>query len=151
MILPASILTNIKAIAIYGVIIGAGFLYMYIQNIQKDLEIKETEIQKYEIAVQEQSKLIAQRASEIQEIKDANLSLMEVVSTHEKTIRSLQEKFNVQANGQSRDLGSITRVKPKLIENIVNKATSNVNRCFEVATGSEPKENETNIECKELF
>ena len=124
---------------------------MYIQNIQKDLEIKETEIQKYEIAVQEQSKLIAQRASEIQEIKDANLSLMEVVSTHEKTIRSLQEKFNVQANGQSRDLGSITRVKPKLIENIVNKATSNVNRCFEVATGSEPKENETNSECNELF
>lgn len=151
MVLPASLLANIKAIAIYGAIIGAGFLWVYIQNIQKDLEIKETEIQKYEIVVQEQSKLIAQRASEIQEIKDANLSLMEVVSTHEKTIRSLQEKFNVQANGQSRDLGSITRVKPKLIENIVNRATSNVNRCFEIATGSEPKENETNNECKELF
>jgi len=151
MISPASIVTSVKGIIIYSCIIGAGFLYMYIQNIQKDLEIKEQEIQRYEIAVQEQSKLIVQRSSEIEQIKNANLSLMEVVSIHEKTIRSLQEKFNVQANGQSRDLGAITRVKPKLIENIVNRATSNVNRCFEIATGSQPKQNETNNECKELF
>lgn len=45
------------------------------------------------------------------------------------------------------DLETLAAAKPKLVESIINKATIDAFRCFEVMTGSPKKPNETNKEC----
>ena len=65
-------------------------------------------------------------------------------------VKGLNDKLNVKASGQSRDLGELTRAKPQIVQGIINRATDDVNRCFEILTGSSVKEGEVNNECKDL-
>ena len=49
----------------------------------------------------------------------------------------LQEKFNKRSiNFGTRDIGKLAEVKPTLIERVINNATKNALRCFEIASGS---------------
>ena len=58
----------------------------------------------------------------------------------------------------SHELGYLAANKPVLVENIINNATANINRCFEIASGSPltafemaaTKPSQINTECPEL-
>ena len=69
--------------------------------------------------------------------------------THE--VKGLNDKLNVKANGQARDLGELAHAKPQIVQGIINRATDDVNRCFEILTGAPVKEGEVNNECKDLI
>ena len=61
-------------------------------------------------------------------------------------------------NFGTRDIGKLAENKPKLIERVINKATKNVLRCFELAAGAQRthdeiearKKSQTNPECPAL-
>lgn len=130
-------------------IIGSGIYYVL--DLRANIAIAEENARQYEESISNQQELISQQHRDIEQIKMVNSQLSQSVQNKQREIDYLNEKFNVSANGQSRDLGAITRAKPGLVEKIVNRATNNVNRCFELATGAELKEGETNDECKELI
>ena len=69
------------------------------------------------------------------------------------TNRELVERFN------ERDLGEITDARPELVERVINRASDNAMRCFELLTGSPLTEreifaesgNDFNSECPWLW
>lgn len=134
-----------------------GFVW-YINNLKSTLA--ETE-QNLVLSQQNEAKLTAALETERETLKKKELEYSTIVKltgglrnitiNQAKEIKALNDKLNVKANGQSRDLGNIARVKPKIIQGIVNKATDNVNRCFEILTGSPIKEGEVNNGCKDLI
>lgn len=146
-----SFFSAVKWIAILvAVILFAGGSY-YVMNLKANLAIAEENTKKLETAVKDQQQVIANKTIEIEQIQIINSDLSEKLIAAQEEVKKLNEKFTVSANGQSRDFGAITRVKPVLINKIINKATVKVNRCFELASGSEPKEGETNNECQDLI
>ena len=102
-------------------------------------------------AISEQKLTISQLQEDVKDIKLINNDLISVIEEQQHEIDNLDEKFNTRANGTSRDFGDISRAKPGLINKIINRATNNVNRCTELATGAELKLNEKNKECPELI
>lgn len=107
----------------------------------------------------------------IQTLSENNAKLETAVAINEQTIGSLQENY-AQSQEQLRavhaefrqirrqnsvlaeklerhDLGVLGNARPGLVENVVNRATDKVNRCFEILSGAEFTEEEINAETAE--
>ena len=139
-----SIFSAIKYVSILIiVVVFAGGLY-YVSDLKASFKISEENSKKLETVVNDQKNLINIKSLEIEKIQFINSELSESNDKLKEEINKLNERFNVSANGQSRDFGAITRAKPALINKIINRATEKVNRCFEIATGSPLKEGEKN-------
>lgn len=109
----------------------------------------------------------------IQTLSENNAKLETAVAINEQTIVSLQETYqksqeqlrkvhnefrqirrqnSILAEKLERhDLGVLGNAKPGLVENVVNKATNKVNRCFEIISGAELTEEERNAESGKAF
>jgi hypothetical protein len=133
--------------------------YSYVGNLQSEV-IRLT----FDISTLESN--ILQLTQGIAEQQDTIASLIQDIELQANIIRDTNTQFQI-ARGQvdalrdrlsDHELGSLAYQKPKLVENIVNNATKNVGRCFEIATGSPLTEAEksatltsqTNNECPEL-
>ncbi|SRR6056297_446272 len=139
----------LKGLAIVAVIAAiGGAIYFHFQSIQaKDDRIAE---------------LVSEKAT-----LEANVAqLEEGITKQQETIASLQEDFRLQAeilnstNEQfqdardnvtrlrdrlgSHELGFLAYNRPGLVENIINDATDEVGRCFEIAAGAPLTEEELN-------
>ena len=95
-----------------------------------------------------------------------NAQLQRGIFEQQRAIASLQESYELQASilrntyrdfQDARDqvtdletklskheLGYLASQKPKLVENIIDRASDNINRCFEIASGSPLTEAEKN-------
>lgn len=122
----------------------------WVSNLKADLAISEQNNKVLAQSVEDQKAVILQKETDIQQIQSINETLIDQKESLQKEVENLNEKFNVSANGQSRDFGAISRAKPALINKIIDKASDKVNRCFELATGAKLSEGEKNDECKEL-
>jgi hypothetical protein len=146
-----SYIATIKLALVIVALLAAGGGYWYVTNLQANLVTSEANNVILKTANATQKVTIMKMVTDITDVKIINAELSQVVETQDKEIKELHDKFNVRANGTSRDFGAITRVKPGLIKKIVNRATKNVNRCFELATGAPILPGEKNNECKELI
>jgi len=141
----------IKLVVILAIImILAGGIY-YVTDLKAALATSEANSAKLQDAVQEQQAVIQQQKEEFEKIQIINKDLAAQNVKLQKDVSDLNTKFDQSANGESRDFGEIARAKPLAVEKAINKATDAVNRCFEIATGAELKEGETNSECQELI
>lgn len=140
-----------KIAAIVFIISTIGSGIWYIVDLNNDLSQALNEKEKLETVVENQKDLIESKEKDIRQIKSINSGLRKIVSKQKSEMRELNEKFNESSSGDERDLGEITLAKPGLVENIVNGATTDVNRCFELATGSPITEDDyDNSSCKDL-
>jgi len=119
--------------------------------------------------------------SKMMTLQANNAKLELAVKTNEETIKTLQQDYQQAAQqmtqvntalndsrSQNRELqlrlskhelGALAAAKPGLVQNIVNNATNNAGRCFELLSGAPltPKEREAknakefNSECPWLF
>lgn len=77
----------------------------------------------------------------------------------QKEIRQLNQKFqNIrQQNTELRerlsdhDIGVLAKAKPGLVERVINNASDNAGRCFEILSGAELTEEEKNAENARQF
>jgi len=127
-----------------------GGLVFYSNSLKADLAISVANEIKLESSVEKQKNTIARMESDFKKIQTINEKLNETTKAQIEQINTLNKKFNIKANGKSRDFGAISRARPTTITKIINKATRNVNRCFEIATGAVINEGEKNNECKNL-
>lgn len=142
--------TNLKWISVLLIV---GLIYSgisYVINISNDLEIAKQNNIELKKAIQEQQVLLDKREAQINDIKKSNNRLSSTVENQRKQIRKLNDTFNIKANGQSRDFGKISRAKPKIIARIINSATKDVNKCFEIITKKNVTKEELINECKEI-
>jgi len=153
----------LKGLAVAAVLIAVGGTiyagYKYVDNLQA-----------------ENSRLVSQNATLVAN----NAQLEQAIKDQQETIASLKADFDLQrvtlentfrrfqdARDQvealrnrlgEHELGYLASEKPKLVENIINNATSAVGRCFEIASGAPLTDAERNAtlpsqinrECPEL-
>ena len=138
----------LKFAAIGAVVLFVVGLYWYISDLQNTVKILEENNLKLEFAVTEQQKLIAQQKQDTQNITTLMKNQQRLTAELNKSLVNLNEKFHkVNANGVQRDIGTLGHEKPKLVQNIINKNTTNTFRCFELITGGIIGENEKNEDC----
>lgn len=138
----------LSILIVVGILAGGLF---YVSNMKAALAQSEENSRKLQESVQQQQAVLEQKTKEIALIQNLNSKLNEQNQKLQADIDNLNERFNVSANGTSRDFGDITRAKPGLINKIIDRATDNVNRCFEIASGAPIEEGEKNNECQELI
>jgi len=124
-------------IALVGSIAGAG---VYVMKLRSDNAILKANQIKLESAVADQQAVIEQQKISYEKIIEANTKLQETISIQKKELADLGQRFNKG----DRDIGQLAVDKTKAIEKIINNASENAQRCFEILTGSPLTEKEKN-------
>ena len=117
---------------------------------QQDLIVSQHNEVTLKEAIETQGEML--KTKELDHVTVIKLSsdLGSIAKAQAQEVKELNDKLNVKSNGQSRDLGELARAKPQIVQGIINRATDDVNRCFEILTGAPVKEGEVNNECKDL-
>lgn len=109
----------------------------------------------------------------IQTLSENNAKLETAIQISEETIGALEDDFakvnetlsvlyedfdRIRAQNdilatklRDHDIGYLGSAKPGLVERIINRATDNVNRCFELLSGAELTEDERNAKTANAF
>ena len=148
----------VKVLAYLGiVIIIAGGLW-YVMNLKAELATSEANNKILENSISEQSQVIEQMKVDIAQIQRINEEVNAELGRQREEVKNLVNRFNVNARGESRDIGKIAVKKPRAMQRLINRGTKNALRCLEIATGAErtekeinaKKESEINRECPTL-
>ena len=138
-------LSQIKLVFFFIMILGAGGGLWYVQHLKSENEILTLNNAKLESAVAEQQALIEQQLRDIETQQSINKQLTENNVKLTADLELANEKFNkVNASGERRDIGNLAVSKPKSIEKIERKREQQRARCFEIAQGSPLTEEELN-------
>ena len=117
---------------------GGGFgAWTYMEKLQADNRVlqvnqeilKENEL-KLNDAIAEQQAVIAAKAKQAEAIQTANAAL------RTETSRLNSEKDNLAKKLGKHELDILAQNKPGLVSRVINRASDNALRCFEVLTGS---------------
>ena len=127
----------VMVIALIGSLAGAG---LYVNKLRSDNAILKSNQLKLESAVQDQKAVIQEQKISYEKILEANKKLNITISTQKRELDDLNKRFNKN----NRDIGKLAVDKTKVIEKIINNATDNAQRCFEILTGSPLTEKEKN-------
>jgi len=148
----------IQVVIILVVLLGAGGFgsWTYMQKLQADNEVYRINEQVYaenetklNDAISDQNEVIAAKAAQAAAIQEANNIL------RAETDRLDKEKANLAKKLGRHELDILAANKPGLVGRVINKASDNALRCFEIITGAPltPKEEEAskpsqyNAEC----
>lgn len=109
-----------------------------VQQLQSAVQTQNETFEELQRDYERQAEILSQTNQDFQEARDQVTDLREKLSEH--------------------DLGYLAYSKPGLVENIINDATDEINRCFEIASGSPLTQEEINAtlpseinsECPEL-
>lgn len=142
--------TIVKYVVIGLLAVAALIGANHLMNLKADLAVAQQNTERLKESAILQGQVIAKQEREIMQKESLTEDLQKRNAELDKQVKELDRKFNVKANGNSRDFGSIAAAKPEMVNKLVDKASANVNRCFEIATGAKLKEGESNAECKDL-
>ena len=139
---------TIKAVTSLVIVLVIGFGLWYVTNLKANLAISQANEQKLKDAAEVQSQYIETLKQDFEQIQSINQDIVENKAKLDKQIKELKTKFNQSKNGNPRDFGVLAIAKPRPIERIINRASNNVNRCFEIVSGSPLTEKEINAKLK---
>lgn len=144
----------IKVVIVLIMLMGSGGYgaYAWITKLQSDNKVLQVNQAKLEGAVAEQEAAIKQQAANAAQIQAANSELREQQTALQKDKKNLAKKLG------RHELDILAENKPGLVVRIINRASKNELRCFEIQTGSPlthdelaaRKKSESNGECPEL-
>ncbi len=128
----------IKVVLILILLMGSGGYgaYAWITKLQNDNKILQVNQSKLEGAVSEQKAAIDQHVADAASIQAANADLREEQAALEKDKKNLAKKLG------RHELDILAENKPGLVVKIINKASQNELRCFELQTGAPHTEEE---------
>tara|TARA_R110000824_G_scaffold379478_1_gene571482 strand:- start:963 stop:1424 length:462 start_codon:yes stop_codon:yes gene_type:complete len=122
-----------------------GIGYWYYTDTQKRMVILVANEAKATLAVQESEK--AKKVMEenfkrvTQELKEVNDKFATIRASNNVLSQKLQRH----------DLGVLANKKPGLVQKLINRATVNANRCFEIESGAKLTEKEKNAKTGKAF
>ena len=144
----------IKVVLILILLMGSGGYgaYAWITKLQNDNKILQVNQSKLEGAVSEQQAAIEQHVADAAKIQAANADLREEQAALQKDKKNLAKKLG------RHELDVLAENKPGLVVRIINRASKNEMRCFEIQTGSPltpdelaaTKKSEINGECPDI-
>lgn len=126
------IFSAIKYLIILIIIAAVGGGLYYIVNLKAALAVSELNNTQLEKAIVEQQEVIERTKKDVEQIQNINKSLQETVVKQQEDVNNLSNKFNKG----DRDFGVFAATKPAVTEKLINRGTSNVIRCLELASGA---------------
>lgn len=108
-------------------IVGAA--YNYHNKTQKEIIALSTENSNLTTALSENEKTITVLQQDIEEIRTERTLLDKNFKIAQDQVNRLQDKLS------KHELDMLAATKPKLVENTINKATNDINRCIEILSG----------------
>jgi hypothetical protein len=122
-----------------------GIGYWYYTDTQSRMVILVANEAKATLAVQESEKAKKVMEENFQRVTQELKQVNDKFATIRASNNVLSEKL------QRHDLGVLANKKPGLVQKIINRATSNVNRCFELESGAKLTEKESNAKTGKAF
>lgn len=140
---------KIYALIAVGVATMVAGFYWYYQDSQKRIMTLMANQAKLETAVKIQEQTIKQQQEDMKKQAASLQMVNEQFAKAQRDNQALADRLS------KRDIGNLADKKANLIENVVNNATKNANRCFEILSGSPltdaeraaTKKSEINNEC----
>lgn len=129
-------------LVIIGVVTFFWFDYKRLQT--KSVELQAT-VETFEQRITEQAQLIDQIKINVEEQKKIRDNLKKDINKAQKEVERINNVV------KDHDFARIASKKRSLLEKRINNGTDDVTRCFELVTGSTPKQNETNKNCPSLI
>jgi hypothetical protein len=129
----------IQIIIILVILLGAGGFggWTYMEKLRADnhvLQINQEVLKENELklndAIAEQQAVIVEKQRQAEQIQTANAAL------RTETSRLNSEKKNLAKKLGRHELDILAQNKPGLVARVINRASDNALRCFEVLTGS---------------
>lgn len=127
---------------IIGAVTFFWFDYKRLQT--KSVELQAT-VETFEQRISEQAQLIDQIKINVEEQKKIRDNLKKDINKAQKEVERINNVV------KDHDFAKIASKKRSLLEKRINNGTDDVTRCFELVTGSVPKQNETNKNCPSLI
>ena len=144
----------IQIVIILVILLGGGGFgaWTYMQKLQADNQVlqinqevlKENEL-KLNDATAAQDAVIAAKAKQAEDIQTANNAL------RAETSRLNSEKDNLAKKLGKHELDILAQNKPGLVSRVINRASDNALRCFEVLTGSPLTQDELQADKPSLY
>lgn len=139
----------IRLILILIILAAIGSAAWYITGLRGQLAVSELNNEKLQNSVILQQEVINQIKQDVEKVQKANETIGESIKNQNKDLNSLQNRFNVNADGSARDIGKIAITNTGSIERAINKGTINAARCIEIASGAPLTEEERNAKTKQ--
>lgn len=121
---------------------AVGAAYWYYVSTQNAFKAYEDNANVMSQAITMQTQALAQLNQDFEQMKSVMSDLNKTFAESRKRVIELENKFNKNKKGDSRDFGKIATKKPKLVEIIINKAVIDTAMCFEILSGAEGEYNE---------
>ena len=120
-----------------------GGAYFYYTSTQAKLQEQAAAIAVQGIQIAQQEKVLEQKEADNKQQQELVHRIAKEFRESRNQVEDLRSKFNKTSNlvGQ-RDIGVLAISKPAPIEKIINKGTSNAQRCVEIASGASRTEQE---------
>ena len=153
----------IKIAIFAGIVLAIGGTifagYKYVGNLQQEIQILTANnatlaanVETLKTALRDQRAALESVRKDVKLKDDILQSTLNDFAATRTRVKELEKKLS------DHDLGFLASEKPKLVENIINNATKNIERCFEISSGSPLTEkeksatlpSEINSECPEL-
>ena len=124
-----------------------GIVYWYYNDTQEKLAILHENNAKLETATKVQKQAIEDMEHQVELVSKIAKETSDQLAESRKKIEEVSNKFNKQSKLLgSRDIGKLAISKAKVIEKIIDKASLNILRCFEIVSGKPLTEKEKNAE-----
>ena len=137
--------SSIKIALVLVILAGAGGGFMYVKNLKADLATSEANNVKLEESVKSQKAVIQQMKEDFEAITRIKAEMEKQNKILLAEFKALDKKFNkINGKGEVRDIGDLATKRPESVEKIINKGSTNANRCSEIAMGSPLTEKEKN-------
>ena len=141
------LLGKLKLYLIMGLLLAGlvGVAYFYYTNTQNKLQEAAELNAAYLAKTASQEATIKQLNADVMHSNSLLLKLQNEFADFRRDYNALEKKFNkVSKNFGTRDIGKLAERKPNLIAKVINNATKNALRCFEVLAGAPLTEAEIN-------
>lgn len=139
----------IRLILILVILAAIGFAGWYITGLRGELAVSESNNTKLQDSVILQQELIDQIKRDVESVQKANETISKSIQDQNKDLNSLQNRFNTNADGSTRDIGKIAITNTPSIERAINKGSIAAARCIEIASGAPLTEEERNAKTKQ--
>lgn len=139
----------IRLILILVILAALGGAAWYITGLRGQLAVSEAANTQLQDSVIMQQEVIKQIKEDVEKVQKANETISESIKNQNKDLNSLQNRFNVNADGSTRDIGKIAITNTNSIERAINRGTINAARCIEIASGAPLTEEERNAKTKQ--
>lgn len=126
-----------------GTVVGGAFFYY--KDSQATIAALNQQTATLTQAVDQQKEAIETMEQSIRDQAAIREDMMKEVESARKDVEKLQTKI------ASHDLKLMASQKAELLEKKINKATNDVMRCFEIATGDAILPDEKNNQCSDLL